>query len=86
MTIFRQCEPVLGRLLVECDEALSIFGLLVEELLSCHYKVGIACDGGAIGDEVGDRLHDVPGVLPPGEPCQDSELDRHQAKSNPGDR
>lgn len=84
--MFRQCEPVLGRLLVECDEALSIFGLLIEELLSCHYKVGIASDGGAISDEVGDRLHNVPGVLPPGEPCQYSELDRHQAKSNPGDR
>ena len=31
-------------------------------------------DGGAVGDEVGDGLHDVPAVLPPGQSRQDPEL------------
>lgn len=39
-----------------------------------EYKVGIGGHGGSVGDEVGDRLHDVPGVLPPGQASQDTEL------------
>ena len=35
-------------------------------------------DGGAVGDEVGDGLHDVPAVLPPGQPRQDPELTNHK--------
>ena len=31
-------------------------------------------DGSAVGDEVGDWLHDVPAVLPPGQSRQDPEL------------
>ena len=31
-------------------------------------------DGGAVGDEVGDGLHDVPAVLPPGQSRQDPKL------------
>ena len=34
-------------------------------------------DGGAVGDEVGDGLHDVPAVLPPGQPRQDPKLTDH---------
>ena len=35
-------------------------------------------DGGAVGDEVGDGLHDVPAVLPPGQPRQDPKLTNHK--------
>ena len=35
-------------------------------------------NGGAVGDEVGDGLHDVPAVLPPGQPRQDPKLTNHK--------
>ena len=33
--------------------------------------------GGAVGDKVGDWLHNVPAVLPPGQSGQNPELTRH---------
>ena len=39
---------------------------------------GLPSDGSAVGDEVSDGLHDVPAVVPPGEPGQDTELCGHQ--------
>ena len=39
--------------------------------------VGIAGNGGAVGDKVGHGLHDVPGIFPPGESGQEPELQRH---------
>lgn len=55
--------------------------------LACQHKVGVHGHGRAISDEVRDGLHDIPGVLPPGEPGQDAELGghvRHAAPQHPG--
>ena len=55
--------------------------------LTCKHEVGIHGHGCAISDEVGDGLHDIPGVLPPGEPGQDAELGghvRHATPQHPG--
>ena len=40
--------------------------------------------GSSIGDKVSDWLHDVPGVLPPGQPGQHTELGGHQPQPRPG--
>lgn len=55
--------------------------------LAREHKVGVHGHGRAVGDEVRDGLHDVPGVLPPGEPGQDAKLGghvRHAAPQHPG--
>ncbi|MEQ2197180.1 hypothetical protein XENOCAPTIV_024804 [Xenoophorus captivus] len=41
--------------------------------------------GVAISDEVGDRLHDIPGVFPPSQPGQDPKLRRHVRHAAPED-
>ena len=38
--------------------------------------IGEGNHGGGVGDEVRHRLHDVPGVLPPGESGQEAQLKR----------
>lgn len=45
--------------------------------------VGVDPHAGGEGDEVGDRLHDVPGVNPPCEPGQSSTLHREQSQASP---
>lgn len=55
--------------------------------LAREHKVGVHGHGRAVRDEVGDGLHDVPGVLPPGQPGQDAKLGghvRHAAPQHPG--
>lgn len=51
--------------------------------LAREHKVGVHGHGCAVSDEVGDRLHDIPGVLPPGEPRQDAELGGHVCHASP---
>lgn len=48
-----------------------------------QHEVSVASHGGAVCDEVGDRLHDVPGVLPPRQPRQHPKLHAHQAQAHP---
>lgn len=55
--------------------------------LACEHKVGVHGHCGAVGDEVGDGLHDIPGVLPPGQSSQNAKLGghvRHAAPQHPG--
>ena len=40
--------------------------------LSCDKEVCQHSHGSAIAPEVGDRLHDIPGVLPPGQPSKEA--------------
>lgn len=54
--------------------------------LSREHEVGVHGERGAVGDEVGDRLHDVPRVLPPREPRQHPELRAHQRQPEPRER
>ncbi len=51
--------------------------------LSSDHVVGCHCHGSAIRDEVRDWFHDIPGIFPPGEPCQDPELETHQPQAYP---
>lgn len=51
--------------------------------LAGEHKVGIHGHGCAISDEVGNGLHDIPGVLPPGQPGQDAKLGRHVRHAAP---
>lgn len=46
-------------------------------------KIRKHCHGGAIGHEVGDRFHDIPGVVPPSQAGQEPKLDPHSCKSRP---
>lgn len=39
--------------------------------------------GGAISHKVRDGLHDIPGVLPPGQPSKESELQGHPCHATP---
>lgn len=41
------------------------------------------CHGGAIGHEIGDRFHDIPGVVPPSQAGQKPKLDPHSCQSRP---
>ena len=59
------------------------FVLGINTDLSGDAVVCVHGHGGAVGDEVGHRLHNIPGVFPPGQSSQDSELDRHQAQAEP---
>ena len=47
--------------------------------LFSDHKVGVQGNGRAIGDKVGHRLHNVPTVLPPGKPGQETKLHSHHA-------
>ena len=40
-------------------------------------------DSRAVADEVRDRLHNVPWILPPGESGQQAELQSHEAEADP---
>lgn len=46
-------------------------------------KISEHCHGGAIGHEIGDRFHDIPGVVPPSQAGQESKLDPHSCQSRP---
>lgn len=46
-------------------------------------KIRKHCHGGAIGHKVGDRFHDIPGVVPPSQAGQEPKLDPHSCKSRP---
>ena len=56
------------------DRQTNLFG---KEVVGKHGHAG------AIGDEVCDGLHDVPGVLPPGQTGQDAKLQAHQPQPQP---
>lgn len=69
--------------------SITMYLLVYDSLsyLACKHKVGIHGHGCAISDKVGDRLHDIPGVFPPGKPGQDAKLSghvRHAAPQHPG--
>lgn len=51
--------------------------------LACEHKICIHGHGCAICDEIGDRLHDIPGILPPGQSGQDAELGGHVGHAAP---
>merc|ERR1719278_811645 len=71
---------------MEDHQPLPVRGVRVEILLPCEEEVRVPSDGSAVGDEVSDGLHDVPAVVPPGEPGQDAELCGHEAQAGPGDQ
>lgn len=56
---------------------------LVVSYLACEQIVGVYAHGCAVSDKVGDGLHDIPGVLPPGEPGQDAKLGGHVRHAAP---
>ena len=45
--------------------------------------IGEDGNGRAVSHKVRHRLHDIPGIFPPGESRQGSELDAHQTQSHP---
>ena len=51
--------------------------------LSGQDEVGKDEYGCPVAHEVGDRLHDVPAVVPPGQPRKEPELKGHPAKPRP---
>ena len=51
--------------------------IIEEVLLLGEHKVAVGTDSGAVGHKVGDRLHDIPAILPPGQAGQHAELYRH---------
>ena len=51
--------------------------------LSGKDKVGEDEDGCSVAHKVGDRLHDVPAVLPPGEAGKEPKLKRHPSQTCP---
>ena len=51
--------------------------------LSGQDEVGEDEDRSSVAHEVGDRLHDVPAVVPPGQPRKEPELEGHPAKPRP---
>lgn len=51
--------------------------------LACKNEVGVHGHCSAISNEISDRLHDIPGILPPGQPGQDAELGGHVCHAPP---
>lgn len=51
--------------------------------LACKHEVGVHGHGCAISNKVGNGLHDIPGVLPPGQPGQDAKLGGHVSHAAP---
>ena len=64
-----------------CADPFGLSGLKVH--LVGEDAIGEDPQAGAVGDEVGDGLHDVPGVHPPGEPGQRPALHRQQGHAPP---
>ena len=52
-------------------------------LLSRHTVIGVHAHDSSVGYEVGDRLHNIPGVFPPRQPSQKPKLDSHESKAYP---
>ena len=74
--------PVLLRLLVEGNQPLSVGGVRIKILLPGKDEVRVTSNSSAVSDKVGYWLHDVPAVLPPGQPGQDAKLNRHHTETN----
>lgn len=57
--------------------------ILQQAYLFSKHEVSICGHGGPVSDKVCHGLHDIPGVLPPGEASEDSELNAHQPQAHP---
>lgn len=51
--------------------------------LSCYDEVDITEHARSVCYEVGHGLHDIPRILPPGQPCKDPKLHGHGNESYP---
>ena len=60
-------EPLSSGDLVETPQVPPISGSLEIVVRFNTHEVAVHNDGGAVGNEVGDGFHDVPGVVPPDE-------------------
>ena len=52
-------------------------------LLSRNAVIGVHAHDGTIGDKIGYRFHDIPGVFPPRQSSQEAKLNSHESKTNP---
>ena len=59
------------------EELNALLSVGVGVLLSGEQEVAVEQNEGPVGGKVRDRLHDVPGVLEPGEPGKAAKLDSH---------
>ena len=51
--------------------------------LSCDEEVSQCCHGGTVPPEVGDWFHDIPRVLPPGQPSKEAKGEWHEPHGAP---
>ena len=61
----------------------SLWHDLNDTHLSCYNIVSKHGNSCCIADKVGNRLHDIPWVLPPCKSCHETKLCAHQCKTNP---